>query len=140
MRLALFGCAVLLATSAFAQQQAQPPSSRTSPVFSEVPQKLLDQTALPPQGLSALELEQQIQVARLRIVDRRRSCDRNSAQDVLALRDKAGESLEETCRNFKECQTLEYSEREAEKVCRLNAAMFFSSPCDYRHSLMENLL
>jgi hypothetical protein len=25
-------------------------------------------------------------------------------------------------------------------VCRLNAAMFFSSPCDYRHSLMENLL
>ena len=62
MRLASFGFALLLATLAFAQQQAQPTPSVTPPTsFPEVPQMPPDQKAPPPQGLSALEVEQQIQ-------------------------------------------------------------------------------
>jgi hypothetical protein len=59
---ALCGFALLLATLAFAQQQAQPTPSVTPPTsFPEVPQMPPDQKAPPPQGLSALEVEQQIQ-------------------------------------------------------------------------------
>jgi len=59
---ALCGFALLLATLAFAQQQAQPTPSVTPPTsFPEVPQMPPDQKAPPPQGLSALEVEQEIQ-------------------------------------------------------------------------------
>jgi glucose/arabinose dehydrogenase len=61
MRLATFGFALLLTTLAFAQQQAQPPPSATPPRFPEIPQMPPDQKAPPPQGLSALEIQQQIQ-------------------------------------------------------------------------------
>ena len=62
MRLATFGFALLLATLAFAQQQAQPiPSVTPRTSFPEVPQMPPDQKAPPPQALSTIEVEQQIQ-------------------------------------------------------------------------------
>jgi hypothetical protein len=62
MRLASFGFALLLATLAFAQQQAQPtPSVTPRTSFPEVPQMPPDQKAPPPQGLTALEVEQEIE-------------------------------------------------------------------------------
>ena len=127
MKLALFSCALLLATSAFAQQQARPPSSRTSPAFSEVPQMLLDQTPPPPQGLlSPLEVEKQIQVTRLPSADRRRSCDRDSPGRFDTDR-KARESLENTRRISRRPKPW-MQRKKAEKICRLNAAMFFVCP------------
>jgi osmotically-inducible protein OsmY len=61
MRLATFGFVLLLATLAFAQQQAQPPPSATPPTFPDVPQMPPDQKAPPPQRLSTQEIQQQIQ-------------------------------------------------------------------------------
>ena len=61
MRLALFGSALLIATLGFSQQQAQPPPYTTPPTFPEVPRMPPDQKAPPPQGLTALEVEQEIE-------------------------------------------------------------------------------
>jgi hypothetical protein len=64
-KLALFGSALLLATVGFSQQQAHPPPTSPPyappPTFPEVPQMPPDQKAPPPQALSTIEVEQQIQ-------------------------------------------------------------------------------
>jgi hypothetical protein len=61
MKLALFGSVLLLATLGFSQQQAQPPPYTIPPSFPEVPQMPPDEKAPPPQALSTIEVEQQIQ-------------------------------------------------------------------------------
>jgi hypothetical protein len=65
MRNALAGIALLLTTVSFSQQQAQPPSVSppyaTPPAFPEAPQMPPDQKAPPPQALSTMEVEKQIQ-------------------------------------------------------------------------------
>jgi hypothetical protein len=64
MRLALFWFALLLATLGFSQQQAQPPPTSppyaTRPTLPEVPQ-MPPINAPPPQALSTIEVEQQVQ-------------------------------------------------------------------------------
>jgi glucose/arabinose dehydrogenase len=61
MRLALFEFVLLLASLSFSQQQAQPAPYTTPSTFPEVPQMPPDQKAPPPQALSTIEVEQQIQ-------------------------------------------------------------------------------
>jgi len=65
MRYPLAGVALLLASLSFSQQQAQPPSASppyvSPPTFPEAPPMPPDQKAPPPQALSTMEVEKQIQ-------------------------------------------------------------------------------
>ena len=65
MRYPLAGVALLLASLSFSQQQAQPPSASppyvNPPMFPEAPPMPPDQKAPPPQALSTMEVEKQIQ-------------------------------------------------------------------------------
>jgi len=65
MRYLLVGVALLLGSLSFSQQQAQPPSASppyvSPPMFPEAPPMPPDQKAPPPQALSTMEVEKQIQ-------------------------------------------------------------------------------